>query len=118
MNISIFLRTLWRGRYVGQDTQGNKYFEDKKNATSNKPRRWVIYKGHAEASKIPAPWHGWLHYTTSEPPNLQHRYSWEKEHLPNLTGTPYAHKPKGLQGLVTEKDYEAWVPNNNPEAKA
>jgi len=43
-------------------------------------------------------------------PITSHHYSWEKEHLPNLTGTPYAHKPKGLKGLVVRKAYEPWVP--------
>ena len=31
-------------------------------------RRWVIYNGYAEASKVPPDWHGWLHYTFDEPP--------------------------------------------------
>lgn len=110
MSISIFFRTWLRGCLVGEDTQGNKYFEGKKIVRYGKPRRWVIYKGRAEASKVPADWHGWLHYTISEPPKFRQPYPWEKEHLPNLTGTSYAHQPKGLKGLVAEKDYEAWVP--------
>lgn len=110
MNIAILLRTWWRGRLVGEDSQGNKYYEDKKKMRYGKLRRWVLYKGRAEASKIPAEWHGWLHFTTSEPPLLQQRYAWEKEHLPNLTGTLYAHQPKGLKGLISLKDYEAWTP--------
>ena len=110
MSISIFFRTFWRGRLVGKDTQGNKYYEDKSKMRYGKPRRWVIYKGFAEASKIPPQWHGWLHSTTSEPPQTGLHYPWEKAHVPNLTGTPYAHKPKGLRGLIVRKVYEAWVP--------
>jgi NADH:ubiquinone oxidoreductase subunit len=112
MNIAILCRTWWRGRLVGEDTQGNRYYEDKKKMRYGKPRRWVIYKGRAEASKIPADWHGWLHFTASEPPTPRQRYPWEKEHLPNLTGTPYAHQPKGLQGATPDKGYEAWVPED------
>ena len=26
-------------------------------------KRWVIYNGVVEASRVPADWHGWLHYT-------------------------------------------------------
>ncbi len=110
MSIAIFFRTLWRGRFVGEDSQGNKYYEDKKKTRYGKPRRWIMYKGRAEASKVPADWHAWLHFTTSEPPQLRQHYPWEKEHLPNLTGTPYAHQPKGLKGVVPLKDYEAWTP--------
>jgi NADH:ubiquinone oxidoreductase subunit len=110
MSIAIFFRTFLRGRLVGQDAQGNKYYEDKKTKRYGKPRRWVIYKKYAEASKVPSQWHGWLHYTVDEPPGVRHPFPWEKEHLPNLTGTPYAHKPKGLKGLVVRKYYEPWVP--------
>jgi len=110
MNLAIYFRTLWSGRLVGQDAQGNKYYEDKKKRRYGKPRRWVMYKSYAEASKVPAEWHSWLHYTTDSPLSPSHRYPWEKEHLPNLTGTKYAHKPKGLKGLTLRKNYEPWIP--------
>jgi NADH:ubiquinone oxidoreductase subunit len=110
MSISIFFRTWWKGRLVGEDLQGNKYYEDKKKTRYGQPRRWVMYKGRPEASKIPASWHAWLHFTTLESPQHHQRYDWEKDHLPNLTGTPYAHQPKGLKGLVSEMDYKAWTP--------
>ena len=110
MSISIYFRTWWKGRLVGEDLQGNKYYEDKKKTRYGQPRRWVMYKGRPEASKIPASWHAWLHFTTLEPPQTHQSYDWEKDHLPNLTGTPYAHKPKGLKGLISQKDYQAWTP--------
>ncbi len=110
MNIAIFCRTWWRGRLVGKDTLGNKYYEDKKRMRYGKPRRWVIYKGRAEASKIPPEWHGWLHFITSGTPGFRCPYLWEKGHLPNLTGTPDAPQPKGLQGIAPHKDYEPWAP--------
>lgn len=115
MNIAIFFRTWLRGRLVGKDDQGNTYYEDKKALRYGKPRRWVIYKGRAEASKVPAPWHGWLHFTTPEPPEPYTPYPWQKEHIPNLTGTPYAHKPKSLKGITPQKDYEAWKPTGLPK---
>jgi NADH:ubiquinone oxidoreductase subunit len=110
MSVSIFFRTWWKGRLVGEDPQGNKYYEDKKKTRYGQPRRWVMYKGRPEASKIPASWHAWVHFTTLEPPQPHPRYEWEKDHLPNLTGTPHAHQPKGLKGLIPQKDYKPWEP--------
>lgn len=119
MNISILLRTWWCGRLVGKDSQGNKYYQDKKNKGYRGSRRWVIYNGQAEASKVPAPWHGWLHYTTDMPPSpLYQPYAWEKDHLPNLTGTPYAHHPREKQRSSADSHatyYKAWVPLRDPE---
>ena len=44
----------WRkGEFVGKDEFGNSYYRTRDNS-----RRWVIYNGVAEASTIPAGWHG------------------------------------------------------------
>jgi len=108
-----------RGRYVGQDELGNKYYEAKDNSDSydGHKRRWVIYNGYAEASKVTPDWHGWLHYTFDEPPTVEplKRQAWEKDHLPNLTGTIHAWRPKGSIARGGERakasgDYEAWRP--------
>ena len=73
-----------KGVLVGTDDEGNKYYKEK-----NGPRRWVIYKGEANASRIPPDWHGWLHHTVDQlPTEASHVVKpWEKEHVPNLTGT-------------------------------
>ncbi len=66
----------------------------------------------AEPSKVPAEWHGWLHYTNSNPPvkiNTQ-KFSWQKIHLPNLTGTKNAYSPKNSLAKKTNSSYEAWDP--------
>ena len=104
-------------KQVGSDEFGNRYFEKKKIANARRPKRFVIYKGSVEASKVPADWHGWLHYTWSDvPPEGGYRKAdWQTEHLPNLTGTDYAHCPKGhvLKGgnrAASTGDYEAWKP--------
>ena len=52
-----------------------------------KRKRWVIYNGIVEASKVPAEWHAWLHYTAEAPLSTANEFEWQKEHLPNLTGT-------------------------------
>jgi len=101
----------WRkGVKVGEDVQGNIYYRTRDGA-----RRWVIYNGESEASRVSPDWHGWLHHTWDEPPTerpMAHR-AWEKPHQENLTGTPLAYAPSGsLRRAVPEdrRDYEAWRP--------
>ena len=110
------LWTTWRhGRPVGTDPFGNRYYQ-----TADGKRRWVIYNGTVEASRIPPDWHGWLHHTFKEPPTvtpLKIR-SWEKDHVPNLSGTPGAYRPAGslaAQGVrpAATGDYEAWEPEQD-----
>lgn len=107
-----------RGRLVGTDEQGNRYYESRDTQSyDGRRRRWVIYDGYAEATKVSPDWHGWLHYTFDEPPTevALPRQTWEKDHLPNMTGTPLAWRPPGSL-LTTGKrpaatgDYEAWTP--------
>ncbi len=108
-----------RGVRIGQDSLGNTYYEarDTKDSYDGRKRRWVIYSGYAEASKVPAEWHGWLHYTFDLPPTEDplHRQSWEKDHEPNLTGTTSAWRPAGSISKAGERphatgDYQAWKP--------
>ena len=104
----------WRaGEFVGDDEFGNRYYRQKAGG----PRRWVIYNGEAEASRIPAAWHGWMHYRTDIPPpqDTYVPHPWEKPHLPNLTGTAAAYRPRGsISGSGTRPkvtgDYEPWTP--------
>lgn len=110
--------TRLRGRHVGTDEQGNRYYEQTKGiGPVGKPRRWVIYKELAEASFIPPGWHGWMHYTVDEPPGEQayEGRGWEQPHRPNMTGTSQAYRPPGsvLSGRKRPKgtgDYQAWTP--------
>ncbi len=105
--------------FVGEDEFGNRYYEarDNKDSYDGRKRRWVIYQGYAEPSKIPPDWHGWMHYTFDEPPTKAplKRRSWEKDHQPNLTGTVHAWRPKGSIARGGERasatgDYQAWSP--------
>lgn len=111
------LHTLVYGRFVGADVFGNRYFENKRARKGEKKRRWVIYNGVPEASKVPPTWHGWLHYTLDAPLGETKQYSWLKNHLPNLTGTtgrylPAGHISKGGQRASSSADYEPWTPNS------
>lgn len=99
----------WRhGKHVGTDELGNKYY-------TGKGRRWVIYNGPIEGSRISADWHGWLHHTFDNMPEsdpLPHK-SWEKPHVANPTGSQDAYHPAGsLWAGKSEprRDYEAWQP--------
>lgn len=120
MDLGIYLRTFLQGRLVGQDEFGNRYFEEKRPKAGQQAKRWVLYKGKAEASSVPASWHGWLHYTFAEPPKAYEKQSWEKPHLPNLTGTPFSHSPTCDNILHPKQNkeiknhgpvYEPWKPN-------
>jgi NADH:ubiquinone oxidoreductase subunit len=108
-----------RGVFVGQDDYGNRYYEakDASDSYDGRKRRWVIFSGYAEASKVPAEWHGWLHYTFDESPVTAPllRQSWEKDHRPNLTGTIHAYRPQGSLARGGERqkatgDYLPWTP--------
>jgi NADH:ubiquinone oxidoreductase subunit len=112
------LMTWLRGSLVGTDAWGNRYYRDKKAPDAAKARRWVIYCGLDEASKVPAEWYGWLHRTTDDLPQPAPSWNWQKPHLPNLTGTRHAYRPHGhiLEGSRRRKatgDYEPWTPEEN-----
>lgn len=101
----------WRnGEKVGEDAQGNIFYRN-----ADDKRRWVIYNGDIEASRIDPEWHGWLHHTWDETPTdkpLVHK-AWEKPHQENLTGTVNAYAPAGslrATALKKRSDYEAWSP--------
>jgi len=110
--LGTLVKTWLGGRFVGEDKFGNRYYQDKAGK-----RRWVIYAGTVEASRVPPDWHGWLHHTFKEPPTVTPPpvKAWEKPHQPNLTGTPGAYRPPGslAEGGVRAKatgDYQAWKP--------
>src|SRR3979490_2098821 len=56
------MTTLFSGLAVGEDAFGNRYYQTKGGV-----RRWVIYSGTVEASRVPPDWHGWLHHTFENP---------------------------------------------------
>jgi NADH:ubiquinone oxidoreductase subunit len=104
------LYTWRRGVKVGEDAQGNAFY-----TTKDGKRRWVIFNGEVEASRVSPDWHGWLHHTFKDTPTdkpMVHKV-WEKPHQENLTGTPLAYAPAGSirrAEPVARKDYEAWTP--------
>lgn len=103
----------WRnGVEFGSDSAGNTYFHSKKG-----DRRWVMYKGANDASRVPPEWHGWLHHQYDGHPDqaLPPAPRFLKDATPNLTGTPQAYRPSGAlerggQRQAASGDYQAWTP--------
>jgi NADH:ubiquinone oxidoreductase subunit len=101
----------WRsGTRVGEDAEGNVFYQSADGA-----RRWVIFSGESEASRVAPEWHGWLHHTWQEPPTAAAlpRRDWQKPHRPNTTGTDGAYRPPGSilnPEPRSVRDYEPWVP--------
>jgi NADH:ubiquinone oxidoreductase subunit len=110
------------GEHVGTDAQGNRYYRSKPKpsqaTSSGQERRWVIYNGPNDASRVPAEWHGWLHHSYDELPEsrLPPPKTWQVDYTPNATGTPAAYRPQGAlerggRRAAATGDYEAWTPD-------
>ena len=57
---------------VAIDFEGNIFEFSNKDC-----KRWVIFNGKIEATKVPPHWHAWLHKTIEDPPlNYSHKYFW------------------------------------------
>ena len=97
------LKTIFFGKFVGKDSFGNKYYENKKG------NRWVIYSSEIDASKIPVEWYSWIHFTPNKIENTHElkKYDWQKPHKHNLTGTDSAYYPNKNKNAI-EKKYKSW----------
>jgi NADH:ubiquinone oxidoreductase subunit len=111
------LFTARRGVLMGEDGEGNRYYEEKSAGPLGIKRRWVVYNGLAESSRVPPDWHGWLHYTVEKPPTESPLVvkPWEKPHRPNLSGTVAAYHPPGSlypsnRAPPRTEPYEPWRP--------
>jgi NADH:ubiquinone oxidoreductase subunit len=116
--LGTLLYTALHGVPVGADSFGNRYYQSKDGK-----RRWVLYNGTVEGSRVPAEWHLWMRHTIDAVPQVDltksgdlTKKSWQKDYLPNLSGTEAAYHPAGslARGGVRAPatgDYEAWSPN-------
>lgn len=103
----------WRhGAKMGADSLGNVYYRGKKDG-----RRWVIYNGPNDASRIPPDWYAWMHGMIDDVPDkaLPPVRKFAKPATGNLTGTAAAYKPSGSldrggQRQAASGDYQAWTP--------
>jgi len=105
--VGTFIYTLLKGKLVGKDQFGNKYYSNSKDK-----KRWVIYKNIVESSKIPPEWHLWIHYLSKNKPSENtNKFKWQKKYEENLTGTSKAYKPDGSlhsDSKKSTKKYETW----------
>ncbi len=117
-----WIYTFRRGEFVGDDASGNRYFHEKKTPEVGRyhwerRRRWVIYANLADGSMVPPEWNAWLqHNADVAPTDAPADHTWEKPHVPNLTGTAAAYRPAGhVLGSGARRaasaDYEPWQPN-------
>ena len=118
MSIGTLITTWLLGEFVGKDSFGNRYYRMRAGKRAQRERRWVLYKGAAEASKVPPAWHAWLHHTIDAPPTEtdQKPYPWIAPYVPNMTGTPGAYRPPGHVLAENKRpsstsDYEPWRPS-------
>jgi len=121
--IGTMLNSARTGERVGTDHQGNIYYRATKLQSADGPfpgreRRWVIYNGANDASRVPPEWHGWLHGSFDGVPesNLPPARIWEVPFTPNATGTRDAYLPQGALArgghrAAATGDYEAWSPD-------
>jgi len=101
------------GREAGRDLAGNLYFQHKQNPS----RRWVLYHGANDASRVPPEWQAWLRGTIDDLPEkaLPPIRHFQRPPTPNLTGTIAAFRPDGALGSgkarpASTGDYEPWIP--------
>ena len=117
MSLSTWVLTCFTGVLVGMDEFGNNYYRSKKKGPNSRERRWVLYKDEPDGSLVPPEWHAWLSHTTNEPliETAIRQKDWQLDHLPNLTGTAQAYRPKGHaykggKRASSSSDYQSWEP--------
>lgn len=111
-----FVNSLWVKffcKQVGSDQFGNKYLIGNSKNYLGRKKRYVLYNGIEDGSKVPASWHAWLHYLSDELPseNSQKNYEWQIEHIQNLTGTKMAYNPSKSKHIKL-KSYSSWRPKS------
>lgn len=111
--IGTSLWTRLRGEEAGRDETGGIYFRDRKDPD----RRWVIYAGANDGSRVPPDWQAWLRGTIDDVPGkaLPIPRKFHRKPEPNLTGTMAAFRPDGALGSgrirpASTGDYEPWIP--------
>jgi NADH:ubiquinone oxidoreductase subunit len=115
-HIGTWFFTTLSGDLVGTDSEGNRYYRERKKAAgAPREKRWVMYNGRPEASRIPPEWHGWMHYTFDAPLPKDGTPAWGKPHQANLTFSDQAYLPPGhfMEGGKRKKatgDYQSWKP--------
>ncbi len=107
--------TWFKGVLVGTDESGNRYYRERNPPAHRREKRWVMFKGKHESTRVPAEWHAWLHHTSEQPLAVDPNKGFIKPVAANATGSAGAYLPPGhdWQGGNREKasgDYQPWQP--------
>ena len=84
------------GKEVGRDEAGNLYFQHK----DDPKRRWVIYAGNNDGSRVPPGWQSWLRGTIDELPervdvvDVFRRSANVPKHVEEIVALPPERRPK------------------------
>jgi NADH:ubiquinone oxidoreductase subunit len=104
--IGLLLYTKLFGQYVDTDAFGNAYYQTKHHQNI---KRWVLYNGIYDPSKIPADWQAWLSFMQDSPPKRN-----QSDWAPNTTGTKFAqNKITSIENIpqTTLNYYDSWTPD-------
>ena len=97
------IQTILFGKFVGKDSFGNKYYENKIG------KRWVVYSGEVDATKISNDWYSWMHHMNNKIEKSKEikKYKWQKPNQPNKTGTSESYHPNKENNEINKK-YTSW----------
>lgn len=113
------------GKFIGEDRNGNKFYETDSPDEIHLRTRWVEYLNlsRPDISQVEPGWHFWLGYGTDTPPNALkdgdslkavRGYPLPQHHQPNLTGTDGAYIPYN----TAKPKCEAWTPKVTERVEA
>ena len=95
---------------IGTDQIGNSYFESRRKDHIGRKRRFVVYKGIPEPTKIPSEWYSWLHHLTNLIPGPNNNsYNWQKIRESNKTGLNSSDTPP-IISWTKKCNYVKWQP--------
>ncbi len=114
-NIGTILYSLFNGKKIGEDYQGNKFYIHKKN----KKKRWVLYKKLIDPTSLEVKWQVWLTDTNIDKETMlsDKNYKWQKNKKANLTGTQNSYHPVNndtKENLIKnkKKNSSIWKPDS------
>lgn len=116
------------GKKVGEDQYKNKYYVLAFKNYLGKHKRFCLFYGLPEATKVPPNWADWMAHRTNFAPSSSYtpKYSWIMPSLPMLTLSKYKYRqlkhskynsvfdviPRlNLQNKTGVRSYKAWSPN-------
>ena len=97
-NLGTLIYSFFYGKKVGEDKNGNKFYIHKFNFK----RKWVIYNKVVDPTSLKVAWQLWLTNNKKEVPsdiNDNKIYMWQKEKVPNYSGTKNSYHPKKYKNL-------------------